>query len=131
MQKLTTFLMFDGRAEEAMTFYSDLFNNSQIVDLSRYGPEDQAMEGKIRQATLSIHGHEFKFIDSPITHPFSFTPAISIFVQCQTEEEIERLFSSFSSEGQILMPLGAYPFSKKFGWVNDKFGISWQLSLPA
>jgi predicted 3-demethylubiquinone-9 3-methyltransferase (glyoxalase superfamily) len=68
-------------------------------------------------------------IDSNVKHEFSFTPAISLYVTCDTEDEINRLFESLSQDGSILMPLAAYPFSEKFGWVADKYGVSWQLTL--
>jgi predicted 3-demethylubiquinone-9 3-methyltransferase (glyoxalase superfamily) len=70
-------------------------------------------------------------VDSPVQHGFTFTPAMSLFVDCDGEEEIDRLFAGLSGDGQILMPLGPYPFSRRFGWLSDKFGVSWQLNLPA
>ena len=68
-------------------------------------------------------------IDSYVKHNFTFTPAISLYVKCETEAEIDNLFTKLSEDGNTLMPLSPYPFSKKFGWVADKFGVSWQLSL--
>ncbi len=70
-------------------------------------------------------------IDSPAAHDFTFTPAISLFVQCENEAEIGRLYAALADQGTELMPLGSYGFSAKFGWVNDRFGVSWQLNLPA
>jgi predicted 3-demethylubiquinone-9 3-methyltransferase (glyoxalase superfamily) len=68
-------------------------------------------------------------IDSTETHPFGFTPAISLYVDCADEGEIDRLYAALEEKGQELMPLGNYGFSTKFGWVNDRFGVSWQLNL--
>lgn len=68
-------------------------------------------------------------IDSSVKHEFTFTPAISLYVKCDTEDEIDRLFEKLTQDGAVLMPLQAYPFSQKFCWVVDKFGVSWQLSL--
>jgi len=68
-------------------------------------------------------------IDSLFSHEFTFTPAISLYVKCDTPEEIDELFSKLSEGGQVLMPLDKYPFSNKFGWLNDKFGVSWQLNF--
>jgi predicted 3-demethylubiquinone-9 3-methyltransferase (glyoxalase superfamily) len=85
-QKITTFLMFSGKAEEAMNFYTSLFDSSEIVSISRYGANEAGVEGTV------IH-------------------------------------AAFSLKGQILMPLAVYPFSEKFGWVADKYGVSWQLNL--
>ena len=70
-------------------------------------------------------------IDSTIQHAFTFTPSMSLFVRCDTEEDIDAVFAKLSQDGQILMPLGEYPFSPKFAWVSDKFGVSWQLSLES
>jgi len=107
----------------------ELFTNFRPVDIAFFGPLDPDMQGKIRLVTISIHGQEFKFIDSPIKHGFGFTPATSFFVSCETEEEINALFNRLSSDVQVLVPLEAYPFSKRFGWINDRFGMSWKLNL--
>lgn len=129
MQKITTFLMFNGRAEEAMKFYTALFDQAEIVNLDRYGPNEAGSEGSVRHAIFSLNGQEFMCIDSNEEHDFTFTPAISLFVNCQAESEIDRLFEKLSNGGQVLMPLGRYPFSKKFAWIADRFGVSWQLNL--
>jgi len=83
----------------------------------------------VQHATFSLNGQEFMCIDSNAKHGFTFTPSISLYVKCKTEEEIEALFNKLSGGGQIFMPLSSYPFSKKFGWLSDKFGVSWQLNL--
>ena len=80
-------------------------------------------------ATFSLGGQSFMAIDSYVQHAFTFTPAISIYVNCESETEIDRAFAALSDGGAVLMPLDAYPFSKKFGWVQDRFGVSWQLTL--
>lgn len=82
------------------------------------------------QATSTLKDQEFMCIDSNVKHQFTFTPSFSIFLTCDSEEEIDRLYSSLTDGGQVMMPLGDYFFSKKFGWVSDKFGVSWQLTLP-
>jgi predicted 3-demethylubiquinone-9 3-methyltransferase (glyoxalase superfamily) len=130
MQKITTFLMYEGKAEEAMNFYISLFERSRILSIQRYGPNEAGSEGSVMLARFSLGGQEFMCIDSNIKHDFTFTPSTSFFVACETESEIDRLFEMLSDSGQVLMPLDRYPFSEKFGWVNDKFGVSWQLSLP-
>lgn len=129
MQKITTFLMFEGKAEEAMNYYTSLFNDSEVVNISRYGAEMGELEGKVIHATFTLNGQQFMCIDSHVKHNFTFTPAISLFVTCESEEELDRAYEKLSQDGEVLMPLGEYPFSKKFGWVNDQFGVSWQLSL--
>ncbi|HHT7236703.1 MULTISPECIES: VOC family protein [Bacillus cereus group] len=128
-QKITTFLMFEGKAEEAMDFYTSLFNQSEIVSISRYDENGPGKEGTVIHATFTLNGQEFMCIDSYVKHDFTFTPAMSLYVTCETEEEIETVFNKLAQDGAILMPLGAYPFSKKFGWLNDKYGVSWQLTL--
>lgn len=69
-------------------------------------------------------------IDSAAQHQFNFTPSMSLFVGCETEEELDLLFGALSEAGQVLMPLDDYGFSRRFAWVNDRFGASWQLNLP-
>ncbi|CUB46135.1 VOC family protein [Bacillus cereus] len=128
-QKITTFLMFEGKAEEAMNFYTSLFDQSEIVSISRYDENGPGKEGTVIHATFTLNGQEFMCIDSYVNHNFTFTPAMSLYVTCETEEEIETVFHKLAQDGAILMSLGAYPFSKKFGWLNDKYGVSWQLTL--
>lgn len=129
MQKFTTFLMFAGKAEEAMNYYVSLFENSEILSISRYGPGEAGAVGTVLHASFSLDGQEFMCIDSNVEHGFTFTPAISIYVRCDTEAEIDRVFKVLSQDGQVLMPLGPYPFSDKFAWVSDRYGVSWQLTL--
>jgi predicted 3-demethylubiquinone-9 3-methyltransferase (glyoxalase superfamily) len=128
MQKVTTFLMFDGKAEEAMNLYTSLFQDSAILSISRYEAKEAGTEGTVRHATFSLNGQTFMAIDSSVQHAFSFTPAMSLYVTCESEEEIDRLFEELSKEGEIMMPSDSYPFSEKFAWINDRYGVSWQLS---
>lgn len=131
MEKVTPFLMFqDGKAEEAMNFYTSLIEDSQITEIVRYGPNEAGEEGTVMQATFTLKGQAFICIDSNVKHQFSFTPSFSIYVTCNTEEELDNVYQKLGREGQALMPLDDYGFSKKFGWVNDRFGVSWQLNLP-
>ncbi len=127
---ITTFLMFEGQAEEAMNLYVSLFKNSSVTGIKRYGATGPGKEGSVMQAKFLLNGREFMCIDSPTKHDFTFTPAISLFVDVDNEGELDLLFMKLSVGGQVLMPLGSYGFSRKFGWVSDKFGVSWQLNLP-
>jgi predicted 3-demethylubiquinone-9 3-methyltransferase (glyoxalase superfamily) len=129
-QKIKTFLMFDGKCEQAMNFYVSLFREAAIASLRRYGPEGPGAEGSVMQATFTLGGQTFMCIDSPVEHEFTFTPAMSLFVDCIDEAEIDALFAKLSDGGQVLMPLNAYPFSRRFAWLSDRFGVSWQLNLP-
>jgi predicted 3-demethylubiquinone-9 3-methyltransferase (glyoxalase superfamily) len=128
-QRITTFLMFSGKAGEAMKFYTSLFDDSAIHDIKKYGPMEAGAEGSVMRATFSLSGQRFMCIDSSARHGFTFTPAISRHVSCATEAEIDRLFENLSMGGRVLMPLAPYPFSPKYGWVADRFGVSWQLNL--
>lgn len=128
--KISTFLTFQKEdAEQAMNFYIGLFDNSQIVDLKRWGKDQPGKEGTIMQATFSLNGKMYMCSDSPPVHEWDFSPAVSNFVECEDEKELESLFAKLSENGEIFMPLNNYGFSQKFGWVVDQFGVSWQLNL--
>jgi predicted 3-demethylubiquinone-9 3-methyltransferase (glyoxalase superfamily) len=129
VNNITIFLMFEGKAEEAMNFYTSLFRDSAIKSISRYGENEDGPAGSVRQAVFALNGQEFMCIDSFVKHGFTFTPAMSLFVRLGAESDLDKLYAALSEGGQILMPLDAYPFSKKYGWVNDKYGVSWQLTL--
>ena len=131
MKNVTPFLMFQGGiAEEAMNFYTSLIDDSEITSIIHYGANQGGDEGTVMKATFTIKGQEFMCIDSNVKHQFNFTPSFSIYVTCDTEEEIDNLYQKLLDGGQALMPIGDYGFSKKFGWLNDRFGVSWQLNLP-
>lgn len=126
---ITTFLMFEGAAEEAMNFYVSLFNNSAVTSIERYGADGPAPEGSVMKANFTLCGHALACSDTFVKHAFTFTPSVSLFVDCDDEMELERAFEQLSDGGQVLMALDNYGFSTKFGWVNDRFGVSWQLNL--
>ncbi|HYC63976.1 MAG TPA: VOC family protein [Reyranellaceae bacterium] len=130
-QKIRTFLMFEGKAEEALTFYVSLFADSRVIDIKRYGPQGPGKPGTVYQAVIVLAGQEFMFIDSAVKHAFGFTPAISLFVTCETADEIKTLAGKLGEGGMLLMPLDKYPFAEKFVWVSDRFGVSWQLIFNA
>ena len=129
MTKVLPFLMFEGDAEKAMDFYASLFPDSEILAIERYRAGEQGREGTVKRATFRVAGQTVLCIDSFVHHDFTFTPAFSLFVECDSAEEIAALFAALSEGGKILMPLGAYGFSRQFGWTNDRFGVSWQLNL--
>jgi predicted 3-demethylubiquinone-9 3-methyltransferase (glyoxalase superfamily) len=128
--RVTTFLMFQGQAEEAINFYTSLFDDGEIIELNRFGPDDPGTEGSTMLARFSIGGQTFMALDSDPVHEFTFTPSMSLFVTCESEPEIDQLAAALQDGGTELMPLGSYGFSTKFAWVNDRFGVSWQLNLP-
>jgi len=124
-----THLMFDGTAEEAMNLYVSLFPGSRITEIERFGVGDDALQGKVKQARFVLVDREFICIDTPVKHAFTFTPSISLFVDCESEAELETVFAKLSEGGTVYMPLDNYGFSTRFGWAADRFGVSWQLNL--
>jgi len=127
--KVNPFLMFEGKAEEAMNFYVSLFPASKVVDVVRYGPGQAGPEGSIMKAVFTVSGETILCSDSFVKHEFTFTPSISFFVTCESEGEVERLANALSIDGNVFMPVGDYGFSRKFAWVADRYGVSWQLNL--
>jgi len=128
--QIATFLTFQKEdAEQAMNFYIDLFDHSEIEEIKRWEKGGTGKEGTIMHATFNLNGHLFMCSDSPPIHDWDFTPAVSNYVSCKDENEIERLFIKLSENGKVMMPLNNYGFSQKFGFVEDKFGVSWQLNL--
>lgn len=125
---VVTQLMFTGQAEEAMTFYVTLFGGS-VTAVEKYGPGGPGKEGTVRRAEFTVGGHRLACIDSPVKHAFTFTPAASLFVDCADEAELDRAFAALAAGGGVLMPPNDYGFSRRFTWVNDRFGVSWQLNL--
>ena len=128
--QIATFLTFQKEdAEQAMNFYVGLFDNSKIVDLKRWGKEGPGKEGTIFHATFKLNGKLFMCSDSPPIHEWGFTPAVSNYVECEDENQIEQLFTKLSENGQVMMPMNNYGWSSKFAFIQDQFGMSWQLNL--
>jgi predicted 3-demethylubiquinone-9 3-methyltransferase (glyoxalase superfamily) len=124
------FLMFQGgTAQAALDLYFATFPDSRMVRVERYAESDPGPAGTIKIAVFTLCGHEFMCSDSPVKHNFSFTPSSSTFVDFDSIAELERVFRVLSEGGGVLMPLDNYGFSQRFGWVNDRFGVSWQLNL--
>jgi predicted 3-demethylubiquinone-9 3-methyltransferase (glyoxalase superfamily) len=130
MLGINTLLLFDGRAEEAMNFYISVFKDSKIESLARYGPGEGVTEGNVLFAVFFLNGQQFMAMDSGVKQDFTFTPAMSFFVSCETKQEVDTHFKKLSEGGKVPMPLDKYPFSDLYAWVEDKFGVSWQLFLP-
>ncbi|MDR5905613.1 VOC family protein [Franzmannia qiaohouensis] len=126
---VTPQLMFDGNAEQAIRFYVSLFEEAEIVRLERYGPGEPGSEGSVKQAEFTLAGRRYTCIDSPVKHDFTFTPSISLFVECESAGEFERLREQLGADGETLMPPDDYGFSTRFTWLSDRFGVSWQLNL--
>jgi len=115
MQKITPFLWFDDKAEEAANFYTSIFKNSKIVSISRYGEAGPRPEGMVMTVTFRLDGQEFTALNGG--PEFKFTEAISFFVNCETQEEVDELWGKLSEGGE----------EEQCGWLKDKYGLSWQI----
>lgn len=115
MQKIIPFLWFDGKAEEAMNFYTSIFKNSKLINIMRNGEAGPGPEGTLMSATFQLDGQEFIALNGG--PQFTFSPAISFFVNCKTQDEVDDLWMKLSEDGETQGP----------GWVKDKYGVSWQI----
>ncbi|MGX8011443.1 VOC family protein [Mesorhizobium sp. ORM8.1] len=113
-----------------MTLYCATIPDSQVLDATRYGSGEDGPEGTLKLARASIGGVEVRIYNSPVRHAFTFTPSFSFFVDCSSGEELERIVDVLAKDGGFLMPPGNYGFSRRFTWLNDRFGVSWQINLP-
>lgn len=128
-RSITPFLMFEGAAEEAMRLYVSLFARSGIRQIERYQSGEMGPEGSVKRADFTLAGQDLICIDSPARHAFTFTPSLSLFVECEDEAEFDNAFAQLSTNGTIMMAPDNYGFSRKFGWLSDRFGVSWQINL--
>ena len=115
MQKITPFLWFNDKAEEAMNFYVSIFRNSKVGRVTRYGDAGPGPKGSVMSATFQLDGQEFYALNGG--PQFSFTPAISFFVNCEKQEEVDELWEKLSAGGR----------KDRCGWLQDKYGLSWQI----
>ena len=115
MQKIVPFLWFDGKAEEAMNFYVSIFKNSKVVTVTRYGEAGPGKKGTVMSATFQLAGQDFYALNGG--PQFKFTPAISLFVNCETQKEVDELWEKLSAGGR----------KDQCGWLQDKYGLSWQI----
>lgn len=126
MQSIATCLMFVGdqcgRAEEAARLYASLFDDGEVLGVEDIGAGDKRL-------TFRVAGRDFIAMDSGAPHQFGFTPALSLFVDFDSAADLDRVHAGLAAGGVELMPLGAYDFSPRFAWLNDRFGVSWQLRL--
>lgn len=122
MQKITPFLWFDKEAGEAAKFYTSIFKPSKIKNLTVL---DNTPSGKVEIVAIEIFGQKFSLMSAG-PH-FKFTPAVSFLVTCNKKEDVDTFWNKLSKDGMALMELGEYPFSKRYGWVQDKYGLSWQI----
>lgn len=131
MQKIVPFLWFNDQAEAAVAFYTGLFNDSRTKTPERYGKEGADIAGQPVGSVMTIEFEiaGYRLIALNGGPAYDFTPAISFTVNCENRSELENLWENLSAGGKILMPLDKYSFSERYGWLQDKFGVSWQLNL--
>lgn len=130
MTRATPFLMFQhGKAQAALDFWIETVPGSRIESVERFGPDGPGPAGTILRAHAVIAGQAVMIHDSFITHGFDFTPSWSFFLAVADETEFDRLFAALSEGGGVLMPPDNYGWSPRFGWLNDRFGVSWQVNL--
>jgi predicted 3-demethylubiquinone-9 3-methyltransferase (glyoxalase superfamily) len=115
MQKITPFLWFDNSVEEAANFYVSIFKNSRILNISRWGDGGPVPKGAVMSVTFELNGQEFMGLNGGPT--FTFSPAISFFVKCETQQEVDEYWEKLSAGGK----------KERCGWLKDKFGVSWQI----
>lgn len=129
--KFTTCLWFDSNAEEAMNFYASIFEKAKLGSIAYYGKAGHELHGRpigsVMTVRLTIGEQELIGLNGgPV---FTINPSISFYVSCKSETEVDNLYKKLSAGGTVLMELNKYPFSEMYAWVNDKFGVSWQLNL--
>ena len=125
-----TFLTFQGgTARAALDLYREVFDDFELIEIDHYGAGDVGPEGTVKVARFRLAGAEFSCADSPVSHEWGFTPAVSLWIDCDDTNELEHLFAGLGQDGQTFMPLDDYGFSRRFGWVADRFGVTWQLNL--
>ncbi len=113
-----------------MELYVSAFEGSRIIHVERFAPEDEGQQG-LRRARFELAGSEVLAMDSPGPHAFSFTPAMSLTVEMDSPGALDAAWERLRDGATVLMPLDAYDFSPRFGWLQDRFGVTWQLSLIA
>lgn len=128
--KITTFLMFNGNAEEAMNLYVNTFEDAEILALVRYSESDNEPTGAVQHAIFRLKDQVFMAIDNMNGVDIEMNPAMSLYVTVDNPIEMERLFNKLKSGGAILMPKTEMPPFREFAWIQDKFGVNFQLALP-
>jgi predicted 3-demethylubiquinone-9 3-methyltransferase (glyoxalase superfamily) len=141
-QKIAIFLTFHGNAEEAMNFYISVFEDAEVGQVIRARAQDPGWtEGTLQYAIFKIAGQRVLCINTPPPgnkehniapwHEFKFNPAITIYVERDSKEDFDKLYEVLSEGGEIYLPAESYGFSPRFAWVNDRYGVSWRINLPA
>lgn len=127
MGKFSTCLWFNNEAEAAAKLYVEAFENGEVQDVSYYVDDEHKPKGSVMTVMFKLGDQEFMVLNGG--PEFTFTPAISFFVDCEDERQLQKVWETLVDGGKMLMPLAKYPFSEKFGWLEDQYGVSWQLNL--
>ncbi|TDC72072.1 VOC family protein [Actinomadura sp. GC306] len=141
-QKLSVFLMFHGNAEEAMNYYTSLFEDGEVLQVIRARAEDAGWdEGALQYGIFQLAGQRLVCSNTPPPdshlrdlmpwHEFRFTPAMTIYVQRDSVEDFDRLYAALTEGGEVHLPARDYGFSPRFAWVTDRYGVSWRIDLSA
>lgn len=123
MTRALTHLTFQRhRCAEAVEFYAATVPGASITARTSLSPEQEVIE-------FTLAGHDFMAADSPMRHQWDFTPAVSVFLLCDTTPQVDDVFTALSRDGRVYMPIADYGFNPHFGWCEDRFGVSWQIGL--
>lgn len=127
---VATYLLFQGDAEAALNLYKQTFRDIEVNQIHRYPSDSGEMAGKLLPTRVRIGDHQLMLADTPNPHEFTFTPSTSIYINFESEEELIEVHDMLCDGGDVLMPLDDYGFSEQYAWINDPYGVSWQLNLP-
>ena len=129
--QLTLQLMFQGQANQALTLYAKVIPGFTLIRKDLYGPRGPGKEGSVHEAVFVIGDTTVHCIDSPVDHAFAFTPSTSLCLTLDDRTAVEHVFSALAENGKPLMPLDDYGFNPCFGWLQDRFGVSWQIAVKS
>jgi predicted 3-demethylubiquinone-9 3-methyltransferase (glyoxalase superfamily) len=129
IQNAIPFLMFQGDAGPALEFYATAVDRFELFTIEHWGPGESGTEGQVKAAEFAVAGQRFRCFDSPPVHAFDFTPSFSIFLECDRQEDVDKLAAALGAGGTTMMPPDDYGFSPRFAWVSDRFRVSWQINF--
>lgn len=129
IESVVPFLTFQGRAQEALDFYTGIFPAAKVTGKVLFGRDEGGIEGNIKQAILTVGGNRLRVFDGPVVPGFHFSSAISLFVEINYRATLDKVAEALGKGGEVMMPLDSYPFADRFTWLSDRFGVNWQLVL--
>ncbi|MEM8950869.1 MAG: VOC family protein [Pseudomonadota bacterium] len=128
IESIVPFLSFQGQAEEALALYLDAFPTAKVTGKVLFKAEDDGVEGKVKQAFLTVGDNVIRVLDVPMSPGFHFSAALSLFVEVGGAKRLDAIAETLGTGGQVLMPADTYPFAERFVWLADRFGVNWQLA---